>query len=88
MPMVALPFELTGPVSSYTNTEVGTLQFMNLGSIIKLNIFSSDASFQGETIENVTLQAGAPCAGSFTYDITALDEANPAAISGDAEIFG
>ncbi|MBR6055036.1 MAG: endonuclease/exonuclease/phosphatase family protein [Bacteroidales bacterium] len=85
MPMVALPFELTGPVSSYTNTEVGTLQFMNLGSIIKLNIFSSDASFQGETIENVTLQAGTACAGSFTYDITALDEANPAAISGYEE---
>ena len=85
MPMVALPFELTESVSSYTNTEVGTLQFMNLGSIIKLNIFSSNASFQGETIESVTFQAGAACAGSFAYDITALNEANPAAISGYTE---
>ena len=39
MPMVMLPFELTGEVESYTNTEVGTLPYLNLGSIIKLNIF-------------------------------------------------
>lgn len=85
MPMVALPFELTGDVASYTNTEVGTLQFMNLGSIIKLNIFSSDASFQGETIENVTFKAGAACAGSFTYDLTTVNATSPAAISGYTE---
>ena len=85
MPMVALPYELTEAVASYTNVEVPTLQFMNLGSIIRLNIFSSNASFQGETIENVTFQAGAACAGSFTYDLTAMDEENPAAISGYTE---
>ena len=85
MPMAALPFELTKVVPAYTNTEVGTLKFMNLGSIIQLNIFSSNASFQGETIENVTFQAGAACAGSFTYDLTALNEDNPAAISGYTE---
>ncbi len=81
MPMVALPFELTGGVASYTNTEVGTLQFMNLGSIIKLNIFSSDATFRGETIENVTFKAGTACAGSFTYDLTTVNATSPAAIS-------
>ena len=85
MPMVALPYELTEAVASYTNVEVPTLQFMNLGSIIKLNIFSSNASFQGETIENVTFQAGAACAGTFTYDITGMDVENPAAISGYTE---
>ena len=92
MPMVALPFELTGDVASYTNTEVGTLQFLNLGSIIKLNIFSSNASFQGETVENVTFQAGAACAGSFTYDLTSVNASSPAAISGysetDVVVFG
>ena len=85
MPMVALPYELTEDVAKYTNVEVPTLQFMNLGSIIKLNIFSSNASFQGETIENVTFQAGAACAGTFTYDITAMNVENPAAISGYTE---
>ena len=81
MPMVALPFELTGSFPSYQNVEVGTLQFMNLGSVIKLNIFSSDSAYQGETIENVTFQAGAACAGTFTYDLTAVNESSPAAIS-------
>ena len=82
MPMVALPFTLTGNVGADAATEVGTLQFLNLGSVIKLNIYSSDASFQGETIESVEFQAGAACAGSFSYDLTTVDASSPAVISG------
>ena len=82
MPMVALPFELTMPVEKYTNTNVGTLQFMYLGSVVKLNIFKSNGYSAGEVIENVTFQAGAACAGSFTYDLTAVDPDNMPAISG------
>ena len=85
MPMVALPFTLTDAVNSYENTEVGTLEFLNLGSVIKLNIYSSDSKFQGETIENITFIEEKPIAGSFTYDITSVDVENPAAISGYAE---
>lgn len=85
MPMVALPFTLTDAVNKYENTEVGTLEFVNLGSVIKLNIYSSDSKFQGETIENVTFTEEKPVAGSFTYDITSLDIENPAAISGYTE---
>ena len=82
MPMVALPFTLTDAVNSYENTEVGTLEFVNLGSVIKLNIYSSDSKFQGETIENVTFIEEKPVAGSFTYNITDVNAENPAAISG------
>ena len=82
MPMVALPFTLTDAVNSYENTEVGTLEFMNLGSVIQLNVYSSNTDFQGETIENISFQADAPVSGTFTYDITSLTEENPAAISG------
>ena len=85
MPMVSEPFELTSPMDSYTNTEVGTLRFLNLGSVVKLTIYSSNASYQGETIENVTFQAGAACAGSFTYDLTSVNASSPAAISGYTE---
>ena len=83
MPMVSLPFTLTGSVEPNTATQVGTLQFMNLGSIVKLNIYSS--SFQGETIESVAFEAGAACAGSFTYNLTTVNASSPAAISGYAE---
>ena len=85
MPMVALPFELTGDVPKYTNQEVGTIRFLNLGSVVKLNIYSSNASYQGETIENVTFQAGTACAGTFTYDLTSVNASSPAAISGYTE---
>ena len=85
MPMVALPFTLTDAVNKYENTEVGTLEFVNLGSVIKLNIYSSDSKFQGETIENITFIEEKPIAGSFTYDITNVDAENPAAISGYEE---
>ena len=85
MPMVALPFELTGDVPKYTNQEVGTIRFLNLGSVVKLNIYSSNASYQGETIENVTFQAGVACAGTFTYDLTTANASSPAAISGYTE---
>ena len=85
MPMVALPFTLTDAVNNDEATEVGTLEFLNLGSVIKLNIYSSDSKFQGETIENVTFIEEKPIAGSFTYDITDVDAENPAAISGYAE---
>jgi len=85
MPMVALPFTLTGDVAADAATEVGTLQFLNLGSIVKLNIYSSDSAFQGETIESVEFQAGAACAGSFTYNLTTVNETSPAAISGYSE---
>ena len=82
MPMVSLPFELTGDVASYTDTEVGTLQFLNLGSVIKLNIYKSSGYSAGEVIENVTFQAGAACAGSFTYNLTTINANSPAAITG------
>ena len=86
MPMVSLPFVLgDGDYPKYTDLYVGTLQFMNLGSVIKLKIFSSDSAYQGETIENVTFQAGDACAGTFTYDLTAINESSPAAISVSGE---
>lgn len=85
MPMAALPFELTDNVPSYTDQEVGTIRFLNLGSVIKLNVFSSNPAFQGETIENVTFQAGAACAGTFTYDLTSVNAESPAALSGYEE---
>ena len=81
MPMVALPFTLTGAVSPDSETEVGTLRFLDLGSVIKMTIFSSNSAYQGESIQSITFNAGASCAGEFTFDLTAANASN-AAISG------
>ena len=85
MPMVALPFTLKEAVNSNENTEVGTLRFLNLGSVIRLSIYSSDSKYQGETIQGVTFVEEKPVAGTFTYDISNVDVENPAAISGYTE---
>ena len=85
MPLVSLPFQLTGNVPASTPTEVGTLEFMTLGSIIKLNIYKSSGYSAEEVIENVTFQAGAACAGSFTYNLTNVNPENMPAISGYTE---
>ena len=85
MPMVAIPLTLTDAVNSNEATEVGRLRFLNLGSIIKLSIYSTDSKFQGETIQGVTFVEDKPVAGSFTYDITNVDLENPAATSGYTE---
>ena len=82
MPMVSKPFTLTGGIAAGTDTEVGTLKFINLGSVIKMNIFSSDASIQGAIINKVSFLTGVPCAGSFKYDLTSVNPSEPAAISG------
>lgn len=85
MPMVAVPFTLTGGVAGNTDTEVGVLQFVNLGSVVKINIYSSTADHQGEKITGVTFNAGAPVAGAFTYDVTELTVDNVPAIYGYSE---
>ena len=82
MPMVALPYKLTSDVEPNTETPVGNLQFANLGSIIKLTIYKTSGFSAGETIENVTFQAGSPCAGTFEYDITAVNSDTVPAIAG------
>ena len=86
MPMVAIPLTLTDAVNSNEATEVGKLYFRNLGSIIKLSIYSTDSKFQGETIQGVTFVEEQPVAGSFTYDIANFDVKNPDAISGYTDI--
>lgn len=85
MPMAAVPFTLTGSIAGNTDTEVGTLQFVNLGSVVKINVYSSTADHQGEKITGVTFNAGAPVAGAFTFDVTKLVADNVPTISGYSE---
>lgn len=85
MPLVALPLTIDGAVPADSDTEVGTINFLNLGSVVKLNVYSTSPEYQGEEIENVSFIAGAPVAGTFSYDLTSVVEESPAAISGYSE---
>ena len=85
MPMVSLPFVVTGTPTS--DTPVGKILFANLGSIIEFNVYSETTEYQAETIQSVAFNADKPIAGDFTFDLSAVNysDEKTLAISGDEE---
>ena len=74
MPMVGVPFEVPEEyVSTETNTEIGEIQLLNLGSLVDFQVYSSNTEYAGETILNVKFSANKAIAGSFTKSITSVN---------------
>lgn len=85
MPMVAEGFVVPDLYASENdNTNIGEISLVNLGSVIDFQVFSSNATYAGETILNVKFVASGAIAGDFTKDITAVkaNDENTLAISG------
>ena len=85
MPMVAEGFVVPDSyVSENDNTNIGEISLVNLGSVIDFQVFSSNATYAGETILNVKFVASGAIAGDFTKDITAVNtnDESTLAISG------
>ena len=75
MPMAAAPFVITDAQASTTqNTSLGEIYLYNLAAMAEFRIFTSNSSYIGESIQKVRFEAGAPLAGPFTKDITAISE--------------
>ena len=74
MPMVALPIEITERIPNYTTTPIGQAQFINLGAVIKYNVYTSDPAFAAEEIQSVTFTAETAIAGDFEVDLTTVSE--------------
>ncbi len=73
MPMVAEGFVVPAELASEDDqTPVGEINLVNLGSVIDFQVYSSDATFAGETVLSVELEASTAIAGSFTKDITSV----------------
>ncbi|MBO4263849.1 MAG: MBL fold metallo-hydrolase [Bacteroidales bacterium] len=83
MPTASLPFTLSSAVSANAGTAIGSLQYLNLGSLLQFKIFSS-AKYRNEKVLMVRFTASSPVAGTFNYDLTQIDPATLAcpAISG------
>lgn len=79
MPMVALPYTI-GNTSSDEND--CRLRFLSLGSIVKVNIYSSNTFYQNEPINSVCFDAESPVSGTFTYNTTTPSLSNVPAITG------
>ncbi len=82
MPMVAEGFVVPAELESETtNTPVGVINLLNLGSVIDFQVFSSNATYAEETILNVKFSASEAIAGEFTKDITAVQANNESTLT-------
>lgn len=79
MPMVSIPVE--GAWNAEFSTEyiysIGeeTMKFCNLGSVMQLNVYSTNNAYVSEKIKSVSFQTigGTPIAGNIVMDLTAVD---------------
>jgi len=72
MPLAAIPVVI-GENLAAGDTPIASAQFINLGALVRYNVYSSDTEFAAETVESVAFTANSPIAGDFTMDLTALD---------------
>ena len=85
MPQAGIPYTVPADFASGAN-DVAMLHFCNLGSVVRFLVYSSDAAYRTETVEKIVFDADKGLAGSFTFDLTAVDydNASTLAVSGCA----
>ena len=78
MPMASLPFVVTEVSTTDKTPYAGQINLVNLAAIAEFNVFSSVADYQSELVESVefTVDGETALAGSFTFDLTAIDYSN------------
>ena len=74
MPMVSLPVDVTQRIQNYTQTPIGTAQFVNLGAVIEYNVFTANSAYSGEQVIGVKFESDSPIVGSFDVDLTTVSE--------------
>ena len=84
MPMVAKEITVTAGMASVTDeTAIGTVQFVNLGSLVNFKVYSSNATYATEKVKSVTFNANKALAGTFSVDLTSVDPADPSTLEID-----
>ena len=82
MPMVGIPYEIQSGENN------GRINFMNMGSIIDFRVYSSNETYQNETVRYITYQATndqAAVAGLAKVDLTVVTEETPGTLNWTAE---
>lgn len=82
MPMAGIPFTVETEVAAKTNQN-GVIKFLNLGSIIEFNVFSSKAEYQTETVKSILVKTtGDDYVSGNTYlDLTQVDASDESSLS-------
>lgn len=75
MPMVAETVTVTAGMIGEGNdtTPVGSIDMLNLGSLLNFKIFSTNATYVSERVVSVNLTTTTGIVGDFTIDLTAVD---------------
>lgn len=71
MPMASIPYKVTEASANNQTSYAGKIQFVNLGAVVELNIYST--SYADETVTSVEFQADQAIAGDFDFDLTGVD---------------
>ena len=80
MPQVAIPYTAPADMAK-GSTPVGDINFCNLGSVIRFLVYSSTGAYDDETVKSIKFTADKALAGNFTFDLTAVDYADPSTLS-------
>ena len=76
MPMAGTPYQMKEALGANTDKPVGDIKMINLGAIIDFKIYTEDADLSSELVRSVTFNSDAAIAGTFEYDLTAVDYNN------------
>lgn len=76
MPMAGTPYQVQAPIEANTASPVGDIKMINLGSIIDFKIYTEDSSLSSELVKSVTFNANSAIAGTFEFDLTAVNYGN------------
>ncbi len=72
MPLAGIPFEVQEAIEAGNQEGNGAIKFMNLGSVIVFNIYSSNENYRNETIESIQFEADGTIAGVGYLDLTGV----------------
>lgn len=70
MPMVSLPVEVSADLTA--GAPVAEARFVNLGAVIRYNLYTTDEAYASERVKSVTFTSDSNIAGDFTVDLTAV----------------
>lgn len=82
MPMVSVPFTFTKDMLVGADNQLQEVKFLNLGALLDFRVFSTDGTYQGETVRDVIFEADKNIVGEFKINVQNInpDDENTLAI--------
>lgn len=82
MPMVSVPFTFTEDMLVGADNKLQEVKFLNLGVLLDFRVFSTDVTYQGETVRDVIFEADKNIVGEFKINVQNVnpDDENTLAI--------